>query len=111
MLLQWMCVPSGIRTFLCNKCNCYLFQRPDTDHQYCASGGSLADSDNVDRGEFTSAGTSHNHENSETESYVLYCFRIQGYISDEKLVLGAYGMDCLFLGIYNSVFPVWKLGI
>ena len=57
------------------------------------------------------AGTSHDHENPETESYVLYCFRIQGYISDEKLVLGTCGMDCLFLGIYNSVFPVWKLGI
>ena len=33
----------------CHKCNRYFFQRSDPDHQHCASGRSLADSDHVDR--------------------------------------------------------------
>ena len=48
-LLQCMCVHSGIGLILCNKCNRYFFQRSDPDHQYCAPGRGLADSDHVDR--------------------------------------------------------------
>ena len=48
-LLQCMCVHSGIGLILCHKCNRYFFQRSDPDHQHCASGRSLADSDHVDR--------------------------------------------------------------
>ena len=55
--------------------------------------------------------TSCDHEDPEAESDVLYCFRIQRYIPDENLVLGTCRMDGLFLDIYNSVFPVRKLGI
>ena len=56
-------------------------------------------------------GTSGDHEDPETESDVLYCFRIQRYVSYENLVLPACRMDCLFLGIHHPVLPVWQLGI
>lgn len=68
--------------------------------------------DHVDRGNLSSSrDIPVIMKDPETESDVLYCFRIQRYVSYENLVLPACRMDCLFLGIHHPVLPVWQLGI